>query len=97
METLEKIFPDSQEELATITHAYLRVRYGELPEKRGQIEEVESLEKILPDSQEELATITHAYLRVRYGELPETSGQVDEVESAWERVRKRGRSDDETG
>jgi hypothetical protein len=33
---------DSQEELATITHAYLRVRYGELPEKRGQIEEVES-------------------------------------------------------
>jgi hypothetical protein len=42
METLEKIFPDSQEELATITHAYLRVRYGELPEKRGQIEEVES-------------------------------------------------------
>jgi hypothetical protein len=42
METLEKIFLDSQEELATITHAYLRVRYGELPEKRGQIEEVES-------------------------------------------------------
>jgi hypothetical protein len=42
METLEKIFPDSQDELATITHAYLRVRYGELPEKRGQIEEVES-------------------------------------------------------
>lgn len=42
METLERIFPNSQEELATITHAYLRVRYGELPEKRGQIEEVES-------------------------------------------------------
>ena len=42
MENLERIFPNSQEELATITHAYLRVRYGELPEKRGQIEEVES-------------------------------------------------------
>jgi hypothetical protein len=61
------------------------------------LEFMETLEKILPDSQEELATITHAYLRVRYGELPETSGQVDEVESAWKRVRKRGRSDDETG
>jgi hypothetical protein len=61
------------------------------------LEFMETLEKILPDSQEELATITHAYLRVRYGELPEKRGQIEEVESAWERVRKRGRSDDEIG
>lgn len=42
MENLERIFPASQVELATITHAYLRVRYGELPEEREQVEEVES-------------------------------------------------------
>ena len=42
MENLERIFPASQAELATITHAYLRVRYGELPETRGQVDEVES-------------------------------------------------------
>lgn len=42
MENLERIFPASQVELATITHAYLRVRYGELPETNGQVEEVES-------------------------------------------------------
>lgn len=42
MENLERIFPASQVELATITHAYLRVRYGELPETSGQVEEVES-------------------------------------------------------
>lgn len=61
------------------------------------LEFMENLERVFPTSQVELATITHAYLRVRYGELPETSGQVDEVESAWERVRTRGRSDDEIG
>ncbi len=42
MENLERVFPTSQVELATITHAYLRVRYGELPETSGQVEEVES-------------------------------------------------------
>ena len=42
MDNLERVFPASQVELATITHAYLRVRYGELPEERGQVEEVES-------------------------------------------------------
>ena len=42
MDNLEKIFPASQVELATITHAYLRVRYGELPETSGQVEEVEA-------------------------------------------------------
>jgi len=42
MDNLEKIFPGSQDELATITHAYVQVRYGELPETRRQVEEVES-------------------------------------------------------
>jgi hypothetical protein len=42
MGTLERIFPASRVELATITHAYLRVRYGELPETRMQVDEVES-------------------------------------------------------
>jgi len=42
MDNLERIFPASQVELATITHAYLRVRYGELPETSGQVEEVEA-------------------------------------------------------
>ncbi len=41
MANLEKIFPNSKVELETITHAYLRVRYGELPETHGQVEEVE--------------------------------------------------------
>ena len=42
MDSLEKIFPASRDELDTITHAYLRVRYGELPETRQQVEAVES-------------------------------------------------------
>jgi len=42
MGNLERIFPASQVELATITYAYLRVRYGELPETRMQVDEVES-------------------------------------------------------
>ena len=47
MDSLEKIFPASREELETITHAYLRIRYGELPETRSQIEEVESAWKVV--------------------------------------------------
>lgn len=42
MENLERRFPASRDELTTITHAYLRVRYGELPETRGQVDEVEN-------------------------------------------------------
>jgi hypothetical protein len=45
--SLEKVFPASTDELELITHAYLRVRYGELPETRGQVEEVESAWAIL--------------------------------------------------
>jgi hypothetical protein len=42
LDSLETIFPASRDELDLITNAYLRVRYGELPETRRQVEEVES-------------------------------------------------------
>jgi hypothetical protein len=42
LDYLEKLFPASKDELELITNAYLRVRYGELPETRSQVEEVES-------------------------------------------------------
>jgi len=40
--SLEKILPDSTRELDVITQAYLRIRYGELPETRQEVEIVES-------------------------------------------------------
>jgi hypothetical protein len=42
LESLERVIPAARDELDLITDAYLRVRYGELPETRRQIEEVES-------------------------------------------------------
>jgi hypothetical protein len=42
LECLARVFPAAQDELELITNAYLRVRYGELPETREQVEEVES-------------------------------------------------------
>lgn len=47
MANLERIFPTSQVELAKITHAYLRVRYGELPETHEQVEDVEGAWKLV--------------------------------------------------
>jgi len=47
MKSLEKIFPAARDEFEIITHAYLRVRYGELPETRSQVEEVESAWKVI--------------------------------------------------
>jgi len=47
MDRLEKIFPAARDEFEIITHAYLRVRYGELPETRSQVEEVESAWNVL--------------------------------------------------
>jgi hypothetical protein len=47
LKSLERVFPASMDELELITSAYLRVRYGELPETRGQVEEVESAWAIL--------------------------------------------------
>lgn len=38
---LDKLFPASHEDLTTITHAYLKVRYGELPETRKEVRAVE--------------------------------------------------------
>ncbi len=42
MPTLKKIFPSMLEELVMITGAYMRVRYGELPETKGEVEMVET-------------------------------------------------------
>lgn len=40
--SLEILFPDSRRELDVITQAYLRVRYGELPETHQEVEVVET-------------------------------------------------------
>ena len=40
--TLMNVFPGREIELNTITQAYLRVRYGELPETRAEVVEVET-------------------------------------------------------
>lgn len=40
---LEGLFPGWEGELNLITHAYLRVRYGELPESRQELDEVEAV------------------------------------------------------
>jgi hypothetical protein len=42
LSNLDNIFPASTDELECITDAYLRVRYGELPETREQIEQIEA-------------------------------------------------------
>jgi hypothetical protein len=39
---LPQVFPDSQLELERITRAYLRVRYGEYPETRQEVDQVET-------------------------------------------------------
>jgi hypothetical protein len=39
---LRRLFPGSEMQLITITQAYLRVRYGELPETQAEVDEVES-------------------------------------------------------
>jgi hypothetical protein len=39
---LGRLFPSLSSELATITHTYVRVRYGQLPETREELEAVES-------------------------------------------------------
>lgn len=38
---LDRLFPESQEALEVITRAYLKVRYGELPETRKEVQAVE--------------------------------------------------------
>ncbi len=39
---LQKAFPSSQAELALITQAYQRIRYGELPEAQNEVNEIEN-------------------------------------------------------
>jgi hypothetical protein len=39
---LTSLFPDCQAELVAITQAYLRVRYGELPETRQEVQQIEA-------------------------------------------------------
>jgi hypothetical protein len=41
MPTLETTYPGREEDLDDITRAYLRVRYGELPETRQEVDLVE--------------------------------------------------------
>jgi hypothetical protein len=41
MPRLRSLFPEEEDETQLITEAYLRVRYGELPESQDQIEQVE--------------------------------------------------------
>jgi hypothetical protein len=47
---LDRLFPTSIGELETITNAYLKVRYGELPETRGEVEVVEEAWKRVKES-----------------------------------------------
>jgi hypothetical protein len=41
LNTLDRVFSGVQEDLCTITDAYVRVRYGEYPETQEQVDEVE--------------------------------------------------------
>ena len=57
MPTLKNIFPNMSEELVMITNAYLRVRYGELPETKGEVEIVEQAwKRVKTLGQEKLRT-----------------------------------------
>ncbi len=57
MPTLKDIFPNMSEELVMITNAYLRVRYGELPETKGEVEIVEQAwKRVKTLGQEKLRT-----------------------------------------
>ncbi len=52
--TLEKVFPGHAPDLHMITEAYQRVRYGELPEGRTEIELVEEAWKVIRAQGEEI-------------------------------------------
>jgi hypothetical protein len=66
---LHGLFPPLYNELNTITKAYLRVRYGELPESRQEVEVVEAAwERIHGRGEEMLSNLRHA--------VPEREAQV---------------------
>lgn len=58
---LQGLFPSLYNELNTITNAYLRVRYGEYPESRQEVEVVEAAwERIRARGEEMLSDLRHA-------------------------------------
>lgn len=60
MVTLHRLFPDQGDELVTVTGAYVRVRYGELPESRAELTHVEQAWKVLKDRGRELKKLDQA-------------------------------------
>jgi hypothetical protein len=56
---LEAVFPGCREALELITRAYLRVRYGEYPETRGEVDEVELAWRRVRRSGEPLPVAEH--------------------------------------
>jgi hypothetical protein len=58
---LDKLFPNHAAELRLVTGAYLRVRYGELPETRQEVEQVETAWKQL----KEQGRVMQEYARMR--------------------------------
>lgn len=40
LETLAEVWPDNKDETALITEAYIRVRYGEIPETKDEMDEI---------------------------------------------------------
>lgn len=47
LKTLQKVWPDYQTEAALITQAYVRVRYGEIPESKEELEAIRDAWKVL--------------------------------------------------
>lgn len=59
LDVLEELFPNGKDEVNTITQAYLRIRYGELPETIEEIREVElAWEHVQGLGKEKLATMS---------------------------------------
>ena len=55
---LGELFPALEKDLALITHAYIRVRYGELPETQGELDLVEAAwERVRAEGQQMVSQI----------------------------------------
>lgn len=54
LQTLTRMLPDQKEELDLITRAYLKVRYGELPETHQEVDEVETAWELVETQGREL-------------------------------------------
>lgn len=55
--TMRILFPENHEDLKSITHSYLEIRYGDLPESRNEVEEIEIAWKRIKLSARKLQTI----------------------------------------